>query len=49
MMDLLIIVAVILGIIAISNIVSVLELVGNAKGENSFNVTERENRFQEVS
>lgn len=46
MMDLLIIVAVILGIIAISKIVSVLELVGNAKGENSYNVTERENRFQ---
>ncbi|MEQ8625162.1 MAG: cytochrome c oxidase subunit II [Vicingaceae bacterium] len=46
MMDLLIIVAVILGIIAISKIVSVLELVGKAKGENSYNVTERENRFQ---
>lgn len=46
MMDLLIIVAVVLGIIALSKVVHVLSLASNLKGENSFNVTEKENRFQ---
>jgi len=45
-MDLLIIVAVVFGIIAISKVVNVLGLVSNLKGENSYNVTERENRTQ---
>jgi len=46
MMDLLIIVAVILGIIALAKVVKVLELVSNAKGENSYNITEKDNRTQ---
>lgn len=46
MMDLLTIIAVVLGIIAVSKVVSVLSTVSNLKGENSFNVTERENKFQ---
>lgn len=46
MMDLLIIIAVVAGIIAIAKVVKVLELVSNAKGENSYNVTERENNIQ---
>lgn len=45
-MDLLIIVAVILGIIAVSKVVNVLALSSNIKGENSFNITEKENRLQ---
>ncbi|MBL4707929.1 MAG: cytochrome c oxidase subunit II [Flavobacteriales bacterium] len=46
MIDLLILVAVVLGIIAISKVVSVLDMVSTAKGENSYAPTERENRFQ---
>ncbi len=46
MMDLLTIIAVVLGIIAVSKVVSVLSTVSNLKGENSYNVTERENKFQ---
>lgn len=46
MLDLLILVGIVLGIIAISKVVKVLELSSNIKGENSYNVTEKENRFQ---
>jgi cytochrome c oxidase subunit 2 len=46
MMDLLILIAVVLGIIAVSKLINVLGLVSNVKGENSYNVTERENKTQ---
>ena len=46
MMDLLIIIAVVLGIIALSKVVNVLDLVSNLKGENSYNINERENKIQ---
>lgn len=46
MMTLLILVAVLIGIIALSKVIKVLELSSNLKGENSYNITDRENRFQ---
>ena len=46
MMDLLIIIAGVLAIIAVSKIVSVLQLTSEAKGENSYNVTEKDNDRQ---
>lgn len=46
MLDLLLIIAVVLGVIAIAGIVKVLELAGNIKGETSYEITEKENRFQ---
>lgn len=46
MLDLLLIIAVILGVVAIAGIVKVLELAGNIKGETSYEITEKENRFQ---
>ena len=46
MIDLLILIAVILGIIAVSKLVSILGTVSTVKGENSYNVTDKENRTQ---
>ena len=46
MTNLLILIAVLLGIIALSKVVKVLELVSNAKGENSYNLNDKENRIQ---
>lgn len=46
MTNLLILIGVVLGIIAISKVVSVLDMVATAKGENSYMPNERENRFQ---
>ena len=46
MLDLLLIIAVVLGVVAIAGIVKVLELAGNIKGETSYEITEKENRFQ---
>ncbi|MDA9312467.1 cytochrome c oxidase subunit II [Vicingaceae bacterium] len=46
MTDLLILLLVVLGIIAISKVVSVLNMVSVAKGENSYMPNARENRFQ---
>lgn len=46
MMTLLILVAVVLGIIALSKVVKVLELSSNLKGENSYNLNEKENNVQ---
>lgn len=46
MLDLLLIIAVVLGVIAIASIVKVLELAGNIKGETSYEITEKENRIQ---
>ena len=46
MTDLLILLGVVLGIIAISKVVSVLDMVATAKGENSYMPNARENRFQ---
>ena len=46
MTDLLILLGVVLGIIAISKVVSVLNMVSTAKGENSYMPNARENRFQ---
>ena len=46
MMDLLILIAVVLGIIAVSKLISVLGLVSSVKGENSYDITERENKTQ---
>jgi cytochrome c oxidase subunit 2 len=46
MTELLILLGVVLGIIAISKVVSVLEMVSTAKGENSYMPNAKENRFQ---
>ena len=46
MLDLLIIVAVILGIIAISKVIQVLELANNVKGTSSYEVSDKDNRMQ---
>ncbi len=46
MLDLLIIVAVVLGIIAISKVINVLELANNVKGSESYEVTDKDNRTQ---
>ncbi len=46
MLDLLIIIAVVLGIIAVSKLIQVLELASNTKGENTYQVTDRDNRTQ---
>lgn len=46
MTTLLILIAVLLGIIALSKVVKVLELGSNIKGENSYNLNEKENKFQ---
>jgi cytochrome c oxidase subunit 2 len=46
MLDLLIIVSVVLGIIALAQLIKVLELAGKAKGENSWDVTDKDNRTQ---
>ncbi len=46
MTDLLILLGVVLGIIAISKVVSVLNMVSVAKGENSYMPNAKENRFQ---
>jgi cytochrome c oxidase subunit 2 len=46
MTDLLILLGVVLGIVAISKVVSVLDMVATAKGENSYMPNARENRFQ---
>lgn len=46
MLNLLLIIAVVLGVVAIAGIVKVLELAGNIKGETSYEITEKENRFQ---
>lgn len=46
MLDLLIIVAVILGIIAISKVIQVLELANNVKGTTSYTVSDKDNKMQ---
>lgn len=46
MLDLLSIIAVVLGVIAIASIVKVLELAGNVKGESSYDTTDRDNKMQ---
>lgn len=46
MLDLLIIVSVVLGIIALAQLIKVLELAGHARGENSWDVTDRDNKTQ---
>ena len=46
MTTLLILIAVLLGVIALSKVVKVLELVSNVKGENSYNLNDRENKIQ---
>lgn len=46
MLDLLIIVAVVLGIIAISKVIQVLELANNVKGTSSYEVSDKDNKMQ---
>lgn len=46
MFDLLILVAVILGLIAIAKVIQVLELANNVKGTSSYIVSEKDNRTQ---
>lgn len=46
MLNLLIIVSVVLGIIALAQLIKVLENAGKAKGENSWDVTDRDNKTQ---
>ena len=46
MLDLLILVAVILGIIAIAKVIQVLELANNVKGTSSYVVTDKDNKAQ---
>lgn len=46
MLDLLIIVAAVLGIIAIAKVIKVLELANNVKGTNSYEVNDKDNRTQ---
>lgn len=46
MLDLLIIVAVVLGIIAISKVIQVLELANNVKGTTSYTVSDKDNKMQ---
>ncbi len=46
MLDLLIIIAVVLGIVAISKVLQVLEQASRVKGSNSYEVTDRDNKGQ---
>lgn len=48
MLNLLLIIAVVLGVIAIASIVKVMELAGNVKGETSYDITEKDNRKQAI-
>ena len=46
MLDLLLIIAVVLGVVAVASIVKVLELAGNIKGEASYEINDTDNRNQ---
>jgi cytochrome c oxidase subunit 2 len=46
MLDLLILVAVVLGVIAIAKVIQVLELANNVKGTSSYVVSDKDNRMQ---
>lgn len=46
MLDLLILVAVVLGVIAIAKVIQVLELANNVKGTSSYEVSDKDNRTQ---